>query len=227
MVLTTFLNQKKKKMSFPKVHVMRETNQTLGLQTIIRNKNCSRDDFIFYSNRLIRLLLEEALSFLPYNTIVVTTNTDSEYIGSQWACKVCGVSIIRAGESMENGLSSICKDIRIGKILIQRDESTAEPKLYYTKFPFDIAERYVILMDPMLATGGSAITAIKVLIDKGVSEEHIIFANLIAVPEGIQNLSLKFPKVQIVTTCIDEKLNDSKFIIPGIGDFGDRYFGTD
>eukprot|EP01089_Gocevia_fonbrunei_P006545 TRINITY_DN1727_c0_g1_i4.p1 TRINITY_DN1727_c0_g1~~TRINITY_DN1727_c0_g1_i4.p1 ORF type:complete len:223 (-),score=48.30 TRINITY_DN1727_c0_g1_i4:45-713(-) len=212
---------------WPQVHVLRNNNQIQGLHTIIRDKSCPRDDFLFYSNRLIRLLVEEALSFLPFKQKIVKTHTGSEYNGVEWECKICGVSIVRAGESMEASLSAICKDVRIGKILIQRDEETALPKLYYYKFPPDLASRHILLLDPLLATGGSANQAIDLLIENGVPEENIIFCNLIAAPEGINALIGAHPKVTIVTTAIDEKLNEVKFVVPGIGDFGDRYFGTD
>jgi uracil phosphoribosyltransferase len=235
--------------------------QIKGLHTIIRDKNTSREDFIFYSDRLIRLLIEEGLSFLPFNERTVITPTGAQYKGVEFATKICGVSIVRAGESMETGLRAVCKAVRIGKILIQRDEATAQPKvifetliapiliesnytmrlsvfvslcwifdesfqLYYAKLPSDIAMRFVLLLDPMLATGGTASKAIEVLMGAGVKEEKIIFLNLIAAPEGIKFLKEKYPKVTIVTTEIDDTLNDKKFILPGVGDFGDRYFGT-
>jgi len=209
------------------VHVLKPTYQIKGLQTIIRDKTTSREDFIFYSDRLIRLLIEEGLSYLPFREKTVITPTDHEYRGVEWATGLCGVSIVRAGESMEAGLRAVCKSVRIGKILIQRDEQTAEPKLFYVKLPKDIKDRFVLLLDPMLATGGSAIRAIAVLLDHGVKEENIVFLNLIASPEGISAMHGKYPKVHIVTTEVDVGLNEVKFILPGIGDFGDRYFGTD
>jgi len=210
----------------PKLHVMKMTHQIKGLQTIIRNKETSRADFIFYADRLLRLVIEEGLGFLPFGEKIVITPTDSEYKGIAFTSKLCGVSIVRAGESMEEALRAVCRDIRIGKILIQRNEQTGEPMLYYHKLPEDIADRHVLLLDPMLATGGSAIRAIEVLMDRGVRESNIIFINLIAAPEGIEAMRVKFPKVTIVTTEVDEKLNEKFYIIPGIGDFGDRYFGT-
>jgi len=156
----------------------------------------------------------------------VTTPTGHQYKGVKFTSKLCGVSIIRAGESMESALRAVCRDIRIGKILIQRNEETGKPILYYAKLPQDISERYVLLLDPMLATGGSAIMAVQVLIDHGVPEENVIFINLISAPEGIEAMREKFPKVIIVTTEVDERLNEKFYIMPGIGDFGDRYFGT-
>eukprot|EP00002_Diphylleia_rotans_P039591 TRINITY_DN920_c0_g1_i1.p1 TRINITY_DN920_c0_g1~~TRINITY_DN920_c0_g1_i1.p1 ORF type:complete len:228 (-),score=55.68 TRINITY_DN920_c0_g1_i1:226-909(-) len=208
------------------LHLLQQTRQIQGLLTIIRDRDTEREDFIFYSDRLIRLLIEEALNFLPFKEKQITTPTGCEFTGIEFGMKICGVSIIRAGESMETGLRAVCRKIRIGKILIQRDEATAQPKLFYSKLPEDIAERNVLLLDPMLATGGSAITATEVLISRGVPEENIIFVNLIASPEGVQTYCGRFPKVKVVIACLDERLNEQKFIIPGLGDFGDRYFGT-
>eukprot|EP01123_Difflugia_compressa_P004513 TRINITY_DN15947_c0_g1_i1.p1 TRINITY_DN15947_c0_g1~~TRINITY_DN15947_c0_g1_i1.p1 ORF type:complete len:284 (+),score=52.97 TRINITY_DN15947_c0_g1_i1:55-906(+) len=202
------------------------TKQIISLHTIIRNQLTTREDFIFYSDRLIRLLIEHALSLLPSREKVVITPTSSKYTGLEFTSKICGVSIVRAGESMESGLRAVCKAVRIGKILIQRDEETALPKLYYVKLPADIGDRHVLLMDPMLATGGSAVKAIEVIKEHGVAEDKILFLNLIAAPAGINTMRKHFPKVRIVTTAVDESLDERKYIHPGIGDFGDRYFGT-
>jgi len=210
----------------PKLHVMKMTHQIKGLHTIIRNRETSRADFIFYSDRLLRLVIEEGLGFLPFGEKTVVTPTGSLYKGIDFTSKLCGVSIVRAGESMEEALRAVCRDIRIGKILIQRNEKTGEPMLYYHKLPEDIAQRHVLLLDPMLATGGSAIKAIEVLIERGVKEDRIVFVNLIAAPEGIEAMRKRYPKVAIVTTEVDEKLSEKFYILPGIGDFGDRYFGT-
>lgn len=117
---------------------------------------------------------------------------------------------MRAGEAMEQGLRDCCRSVRIGKILIQRDEETALPKLFYDKLPEDIASRWVLLLDPMLATGGSALMAVDVLKARGVPEEHILFLNLIASPEGVGNFAEKAPKVRVVTAFVDQGLNEKK-----------------
>jgi uracil phosphoribosyltransferase len=120
---------------------------------MIRDKNTDRADFIFYSNRIIRLLVEEGLNHLPVVAHTVTTPVGRTYAGVMFQGKICGVSIMRAGEAMEQGLRDCCRSVRIGKILIQRDEETSLPKLFYDKLPEDIAERWVLLLDPMFATG--------------------------------------------------------------------------
>ena len=210
---------------------MRQTNQLKLLHTHIRNKDSTREDFVFYADRLIRLIVEEALSLLPIANVTVTTPTGTPYEGVMPGCGICGGSIMRAGESMEQALRDTCRGTRIGKILIQRNESTVdkEPdnRFTYSKVPQDIARRNVFLLDPMLATGGSACRAIEILTQKYlVPENHIIFLNVVACPEGIERLTGKFPKVRIVTSAIDSHLNEHKYIVPGLGDFGDRYFGT-
>lgn len=113
---------------------------------------------------------------------------------------------------MEQGLRDCCRSVRIGKILIQRDEDTCQPKLFYEKLPTDIADRWVLLLDPMFATGGSAMMAIDILKAKGVPEERILFLNIIASPEGVGNFSKKFPKVRVVTSFIDQGLNEKKSV---------------
>lgn len=134
---------------YKQLHIMNPTSQIKALHTIIRNKETKREDYVFYSNRLIRLLVEEALSYLPFKEKTVITPTNVEYKGVEFISKLCGVSIVRAGESMEAGLREVCKQIRIGKILIQRDEKTAKPMLYYVKLPKDIKDRTVLLLDPV------------------------------------------------------------------------------
>ncbi|EON96102.1 putative uracil phosphoribosyltransferase protein [Phaeoacremonium minimum UCRPA7] len=224
------------KVKFDNVTVLPQTPQLIALLTtgeelmltpccsIIRDKNTERGDFIFYSNRIIRLLVEEGLNHLPTVEHTVTTPVGRAYDGLMFQGKICGVSIMRAGESMEQGLRDCCRSVRIGKILIQRDEETAQPKLFYDKLPEDIASRWVLLLDPMFATGGSAIMAVDVLKSKGVPEERILFLNLIASPEGIKRFATKFPKLRVVTAFVDEGLDEKNYIIPGLGDFGDRYY---
>lgn len=209
---------------FKNVSLLPQTNQLTGLYTIIRDKNTARPDFIFYSDRIIRLLVEEGLNHLPVEKKMVDTHTNESFPGVGFLGKICGVSIVRAGESMEQGLRDCCRSVRIGKILIQRDEETALPKLFYEKLPEDIADRYVFLLDPMLATGGSAIMATDVLIKRGVKPERIFFLNLICSKEGIDNYHAAFPEVRIVTGALDRGLNEQKYLVPGLGDFGDRYY---
>lgn len=206
------------------VTTLPQTPQLIALLTKIRDRNTERADFIFYSNRIIRLLVEEGLNHLPVVEHTVTTPVGRNYAGLLFQGKICGVSIMRAGEAMEQGLRDCCRSVRIGKILIQRDEETSQPKLFYDKLPEDIAQRWVLLLDPMFATGGSAIMAVEVLKSRGVPEERILFLNLIASPEGIANFATKFPKLRVVTAFVDQGLDSKNYIVPGLGDFGDRFY---
>ncbi|KAJ3055265.1 Uracil phosphoribosyltransferase, synthesizes UMP from uracil [Rhizophlyctis rosea] len=208
------------------VVVLESTPELKSLMSIIRNKDTARGDFIFYSDRIIRFLVEEALNHLPFVSKTIETPTGFKYEGLAFQGKICGVSIMRAGEAMEQGLRDCCRSVRIGKILIQRDEETALPQLYYAKLPPDIGQRFVLLLDPMLATGGSANKAIEVLLSHGVEEDKILFVNLISAPEGITKMVEAYPKVKIICGEIDQGLDENKYIVPGIGDFGCRYFGT-
>jgi len=209
---------------FDNVHVLPQTPQLIALLTMIRSQTTTRADFIFYSNRIIRLLVEEGLNHLPTTPCTVTAPLAKTYSGVQFEGKICGVSIMRAGEAMEQGLRDCCRSVRIGKILIQRDEETSLPRLYYDKLPEDISSRWVLLLDPMFATGGSATMAVEVLISRGVPEDRILFLNLIASPEGIASFAKKFPKLRVVTAFIDQGLDEKNYIVPGLGDFGDRFY---
>ncbi|KOM32702.1 hypothetical protein LR48_Vigan01g225800 [Vigna angularis] len=210
---------------YPNLNVIQSTFQTRGMHTLIRDRDISKHDFIFYSDRLIRLVVEHGLGYLPFTEKQVITPTGSIYTGVDFCKKLCGVSIIRSGESMENAFRACCKGIKIGKILIHRDGD--ETQLIYEKLPKDISERHVLLMDPVLGTGNTASEAVELLIKKGVPESQIIFLNLISAPEGIQCICKRFPHLKIVTSEIEEGLNDQLQVIPVLGEFGDRYFGTD
>ncbi|CAD6927618.1 unnamed protein product, partial [Tilletia caries] len=178
------------------------------------------------TDRIIRLLVEEGLNHLPIDTKTIQTPTGLPYTGVSFQGRICGVSILRAGEAMEAGLRECCRSVRIGKILIQRDEETAKPKLFYAKLPEDISERWVLLLDPMLATGGSACQAIRVLLDHGVRAERILFLNLVASPEGLKAIYDEFPEVRTISGWVDQGLDGKSYIVPGLGDFGDRYFSA-
>ncbi|XP_069028452.1 uridine-cytidine kinase-like 1 isoform X2 [Embiotoca jacksoni] len=208
--------------------VMESTPQVRGMHTIIRNKDTNRDEFIFYSKRLMRLLIEHALSFLPLKPVSVETPQGGVYEGKRLSGKrITGVSILRAGETMEQALMAVCKDIRLGKILIQTNHDTGEPELHYLRLPKDISEDYVILMDSTVSTGAAALMAVRVLLDHDVAEDKIFLLSLLMAEMGVHSVAYAFPKVRIITTAVDKEVNDQFHIIPGIGNFGDRYFGTD
>ncbi|XP_012689953.1 uridine-cytidine kinase-like 1a isoform X1 [Clupea harengus] len=208
--------------------VLESTPQVRGLHTIIRNKETSRDEFIFYSKRLMRLLIEHALTFLPSKPCTVQTPQGPEYEGRSFHGKgITGVSILRAGETMEPALRAVCKDVRIGKILIQTNLDSGEPELHYLRLPKDIGEDHVILMDSTVSTGAAAMMAVRVLLDHDVREENILLVSLLMAELGVHSVAYAFPCVKIITTAVDKSIDNLLQVIPGIGDFGDRYFGTD
>lgn len=197
---------------------LRVTNQIRELQTVIRDKNTSRSDFIFCADRLIRLVVEEGLNQLPYNKEIVVTPTGFQYEGLRYEEGNCGVSIMRSGEAMEQGLRDCCRSIRIGKVLVISDEDTHEAKVYYAKFPPDIHKRKVLLMYPILCTGNSVIKALEFLIQQDVDESKVIVLSLFTTPEAIRNILRSFPKVKILTSEVHP-------VAPK--HFGQKYFGTD
>ena len=223
-----FSNKDSKELSSSKQHVkvLEKTLLLSHLHTIIRDKDTNMTDFVNASNLIIHRLIDESLSILPSTSITVNTPC-GEYTGDKISFDtICAVSVVRAGDAMLHVLRNILPSATCGKILIQRNESTAEPILFHSKLPADIKDKWILLLDPMLATGGSAVKAIDVLREHGVAENKIIFVNLVAVNEGIAFLHSKYPTVKIVTSEIDAILNEKKYIVPGLGDFGDRYFGT-
>ncbi|XP_050834415.1 uridine-cytidine kinase-like 1 isoform X3 [Serinus canaria] len=194
----------------------------------VRNKDTTRDEFIFYSKRLMRLLIEHALSFLPLKSVTVETPQGTTYEGKRFhRQRITGVSILRAGETMEQALTAVCKDIRLGKILIQTNLDTGEPELHYLRLPKEISEDYVILMDSTVSTGAAAMMAVRVLLDHDVQEDRIFLLSLLMAEMGVHSVAYAFPRVHIITTAVDKRVNEEFHIIPGIGNFGDRYFGTD
>ncbi len=212
---------------YSQLTILKMTSQLRTLMTIIRDQNTKRNDFIFYADRINRLLIEEGLNLLPTRDKTITTRTGEVYHGSEFNGKICAVPIIRAGLSMENCIREVAKKIRIAHILIQRDEETAKPIFYKSWLPDDIQERYVFILDPMLATGGSANATINTLKNNNVDEDKIIFINLVSVPEGIEAVLGTYPAIRMITAEVDRGLNENAFILPGLGDFGDIYFGTD
>ncbi|CAL5390226.1 unnamed protein product [Camellia sinensis] len=211
---------------YPNIYVIQSTFQIRGMHTLIRDAETTKHDFVFYADRLIRLVVEHGLGHLPFTEKQVITPTGSVYTGVDFCKRLCGVSIIRSGESMENALRACCKGIKIGKILIHREGDNGQ-QLIYEKLPKDISDRHVLLLDPILGTGNSAVQAISLLIKKGVPESNIIFLNLISAPRGVHVVCKRFPRIKIVTSEIETGLNKDFRVIPGMGEFGDRYFGTD
>jgi len=194
------------------------TDQIRRLQTIIRDQDSSRSDFVFSADRLIRLVVEEGLNQLPYKEVDVMTPNGEKYSGLAFQKGSCGVSIIRSGEAMEQGLRDCCRSIRIGKILIQTDDETHKAQVYYAKVPPDVDRRTVLLMYPILTHGITVIEAVKVLLEHNVRLENIILLTLFATPHGIRAINNAYPKIRISTSEVHQ-------VAPT--HFCQKYFGTD
>lgn len=207
--------------------VVPQTPQVRGLHTFIRDRKTPRDEFNFYSDRLMRILIENAMNFMPFKDATVTTPTNEKFNGKRNTAHICGVTIMRAGETMEHALRAVVKDCKMGKILIQTNEKTMEPELFYLRLPKNIHQYKILLMDATVATGAAAMMAIRVLLDHDVVEENILLLSLLMAGTGVHSLAYAFPKVALLTTAVDPHINELYYVIPGMGNFGDRYYGTE
>ena len=192
--------------------------------TILRSRSTSRPAFRAAISRVSTILAYHSLTNLPINHIGVTTPV-APTKGFEIAADIIVVPILRAGLSLVDGILHFFPHAKVGHLGMYRDEETKQPVDYYSNLPKGNPEDIYLVVDPMLATGGSACDAINFLKSKGIG--NIRFVCLIAAPEGLERLNKEHPNVNVVTAAIDEKLNDDAFIVPGLGDAGDRYFGTE
>lgn len=191
--------------------------------TILRDKNTETAAFRRAMGNIGTILAYQALTDLPLLDKEVETPIQVTK-GYKTASEVVVIPILRAGLSLVDGIISFMPDAKVGHIGVYRDEETHEPVNYYHNFPGGLKGAYTLVVDPMLATGGSGSHALTFLKENGA--ENIRFVSLIAAPEGIERMQKDHPDVPIITAAIDEKLNENAFIVPGLGDAGDRYFGT-
>lgn len=228
----TYPNANPDPQRWPNLYVLPPTRAVISLFTTIRDKSTPHGRFAAAADRLMRLLAEEGLAQLPGAEHVTVTTPCGTFDGLRSAHpkNVIAVSIVRAGDTLLEAARAICPQVSVGKILIQRDEADdlKRPKLFYIKLPpgTGTSVQAVLLVDPMLATGQSAKLAIRELLARGVAEESIVFLNVVACPEGLDALFAAHPQVRIVTGAVDSHLNAQRYICPGLGDFGDRFFGT-
>ena len=192
--------------------------------TVLRNKNTGTKEFREIIGELSMILCYEAMKDAKLENVEIETPIQKMNTGKLNEDRYAFVPILRAGMGMLDGVITVIPNAKIGHIGMYRDETTFEPVNYFFKVPKDIEKREVIILDPMLATGGSAIDAIELLKSKGVKK--IKFLCIIAVPEGIERVEEKHPDVEIFCGNIDSHLNENKYIVPGLGDAGDRIFGT-
>ena len=193
--------------------------------SIMRNKKTGSKDFRELLNEIAMLMGYEITRDLPLETITIDTPVQRTTAYTISGKKLAIVPILRAGIGMVDGLLDLVPVAKVGHIGLYRDPETHLPVTYYCKLPTDIDQRIVILVDPMLATGGSASDALTMLKEK-YHCKHIRFMCLVACPEGVAKVQADHPDVDIYTAAMDEKLNEHDYIVPGLGDAGDRIFGT-
>ncbi len=191
--------------------------------TILRDVNTNCETFRSAISRLSNIIAVKLFVDLKLKEIEVQTPLEKT-IGFKLAQEVVIVPVLRAGLGMVNGFLQVIPDAKVGHIGLERDEKTLKPVEYYYKTPANLIEHEIILVDPMLATGGSASAAISFLKKRGA--DNIIFACIVAAPEGINKINEDYPDVKIFGAALDRELNDKGYIIPGLGDAGDRTFGT-
>ena len=193
--------------------------------SILRDKNTGVKEFREAVGEIAALMCYEATRNLPTKEIEIETPVATAKVKVLAGKKLSIVPILRAGLGMVDTMISLIPSAKVGHIGLFRDPETHEPVKYYCKMPPDISERQVFVVDPMLATGGSAIAAIDIL-KNAYGCKSITLMDIIAAPEGIQAVSEAHPDIDIIVTAVDEKLNENAYIVPGLGDCGDRIFGT-
>lgn len=192
--------------------------------SLMRDKHTTTKEFRELVSEVAMLMAYEVTRDLPLREVEIETPVAMARTKVLDGKKVAIVPILRAGLGMVDGMLSLMPMAKVGHIGLYRDPETLQPVEYYCKLPEDVAERDVILMDPMLATGGSAVAAISFLKKRGITS--IKFMCLIAAPEGVEAIHNAHPDVPIFCAALDQKLNDHAYIVPGLGDAGDRLFGT-
>ena len=191
--------------------------------SILRDENTGVKDFREVVSEIATLMCYEATRDLPLEEVEIKTPITTAKFKTIAGKKLAIVPVLRAGLGMVDGILTLIPSAKVGHIGLYRDPDTLEPVEYYCKMPNDIAEREVIILDPMLATGGSASAAIQFI--KNYEVKNIKLMNIIAAPEGIQRVHHDHPDVDIYCAALDEKLNDHGYIVPGLGDAGDRLYG--
>ncbi|PTQ85256.1 uracil phosphoribosyltransferase [Trichococcus patagoniensis] len=194
--------------------------------TIIREKECGTKVFREVVSEIAMLMAYEVTRDMPLEDIEIETPLVKTTQKTLSGKKVAIIPILRAGLGMVDGFLAMLPAAKVGHIGMYRDHETLEPVEYFVKLPTDIQERQLFIVDPMLATGGSAIAAIEALEKRGASPSSMKFICLVAAPEGMEALHAAYPDVDIYAASLDERLDENSYILPGLGDAGDRLFGT-
>ena len=206
-----------------KLHILDHPLITHKL-SIMRNKRTGSKDFGELLDEIAMLMGYELTRDLPLEDVTIETPIEKMVAKTVSGKKLAIVPILRAGLGMVGGLRKLVPVAKVGHIGLYRDPETHKPVEYYCKLPHDIDERIVIVVDPMLATGGSAVDALSLLKERGC--KNIRFMCLVAAPEGVKAVQEAHPDVAIYTAALDKGLNEKEYIVPGLGDAGDRFFGT-
>lgn len=185
------------------------------LLSVLRDREASTASFRKASDRLARLLSAKTLSMIHRDSPGVTTVPSDVMI----------VPVMRAAMAIVPAFVELIPDAPVGIVGVERDEETSKPHLYYNKLP-EVLPKRAIIVDPMLATGGTARLVAEMLVEMGCSQSDIYFMGVLAAPEGMNRISESIPRENIVVTAVDQGLDDRNFIVPGLGDYGDRYYGT-
>lgn len=191
---------------------------------IMRRETTSTKEFRDLVTEVAMLICYEATRDLPLTDVEVQTPLVKATVKEIEGKKLCIVPILRAGLHMADGILKLIPNAKVGHIGLYRDEETLEPVEYFCKLPPDATDREIFVVDPMLATGGSAVAAIDLLKKRGISKIH--FLCIIAAPEGVERLQKAHPDIEIYIGNLDERLNENGYILPGLGDAGDRIYGT-
>lgn len=191
---------------------------------IMREKSTTTKEFRDLVSEVAMLISYEATRELPLAEIEIETPLVTTHVKQIAGKKLCIVPILRAGLHMADGILNLIPNAKVGHIGLYRDEKTLEPVEYFFKLPSDASEREIFVVDPMLATGGSASAAIQMLKDRNINKIH--FLCLIAAPEGVARFQKDHPDVDIYVGALDERLDENGYILPGLGDAGDRIYGT-
>ena len=194
--------------------------------TMIRQKDCGTKVFREVVNEISMLMAYEVSRDLPLEDVEIETPLVKTTLKTLAGKKVAIIPILRAGLGMVDGILELIPAAKIGHVGMYRDHDTLQPVEYFVKLPSDISERQLFVVDPMLATGGSAVAAIDALLKRGAQPNSINFCCLVAAPEGVKVLQDAHPEIDIYAAALDERLNENGYILPGLGDAGDRLFGT-
>ena len=192
--------------------------------SVLRDRHTTVRDFRALCSEISALMAFDAMRDLPLEEVTVETPIATATVRRLAGKKLAVVAILRAGLIMADGILGLVPSARVGHIGLYRDEATLRPVQYFVKLPSDVAEREVFVLDPMLATGGSAVAALSLLRERGVASPRLLC--ILGAPEGVAAVQAAHPDVEIILAALDERLDERGFIVPGLGDAGDRIYGT-